>query len=79
MKTSTVKNIKSNKTESVSHIDSVIRSKLNQLYTLQKCYLSYDLFLDYDSHTMKVYDTTKYDAAIEGMITLKEVKGVLGP
>ena len=36
-------------------------------------------FSDYDYHTMKVQDTAKYDAAIEGTITLKEVEGVLGP
>ena len=28
---------------------------------------------------MKVPNTTKYDVAIEGMITLKELKGSLGP
>ena len=28
---------------------------------------------------MKVQNTATYDAAIEGMITLKELKGSLGP
>ena len=28
---------------------------------------------------MKVYDTAKYDAAIEGTITRKEVEGGIGP
>ena len=36
-------------------------------------------FSDYNYHTMKVQDTAKYDAAIEGKVTLREMKGALGP
>ena len=70
----------SNKTELVAHLVLVIRSKLNQLYTLQK-YLSslMTYFSDCNYHTMKVQDTAKYDAAIEGTITRKEVEGGIGP
>jgi len=77
---STVKNNMSNNAEFVAHLDSIIRSKLNQLSTLQKCLSSLMTYSsDYDYHTMKVQDTAKYDAAIEDTITLKEVKGALDP
>ena len=36
-------------------------------------------FSDCNYHTMKVQDTAKYDAAIEGTITRKEVEGGIGP
>jgi len=77
---STVKNNMSVNAEFVAHLDSIIRNKLNQLYTLQKCLSSLMTYSsDYDYHTMKVQDTAKYDAAIEDTITLREVKGALDP
>jgi len=77
---SVVKNNMSNNGEFVAHLDAIVRYKLNQLFTLEKCLTSVKaLPTKYDFHILKTQDSVKYDAAIDRQFTLKEMKFALDP
>jgi len=77
---SVVKNNMSNNAEFVAHLDSIIRSKMNQLYTLQKCVSATKSFSSkYDYHVLRPSDTARYDAALDFNFTMLELKIALDP
>merc|ERR1719162_786911 len=77
---SVVKNNMSNNGEFVAHLDSIIRSKMNQLYTLQKCVSATKSFSSkYDYHVLRPSDTARYDAALDFNFTMLELKIALDP
>merc|ERR1711957_382904 len=77
---SVVKNNMSNNGEFVAHLDAIVRYKLNQLFTLEKCLTSVKaLPTKCDFHILKTQDSVKYDAAIDRQFTLKEMKFALDP
>jgi len=77
---SVVKNNMSNNGEFVAHLDAIVRYKLNQLFTLEKCLTSVKaLPTKYDFHILKTQDSVKYDGAIDRQFTLKEMKFALDP
>jgi len=77
---SVVKNNMANNGEFVAHLDSIIRYRLNQLYTLEKCLTEVNTFSDfYKYHLLKPMDTVKYDSAIDMKTTVKELQLMLDP
>jgi len=77
---SVVKNNMSNNGEFVAHLDSIIRYRMNQLFTLQKCVSATKAFSSkYDFHILKPRDTAKYDAALDFKFTMLELKIALDP
>jgi len=77
---SVVKNNMSNNGEFVAHLDAIVRYKLNQIFTLEKCLTSLKSFpVKYDYHILKNQDTVKYDSAIPRRFTVKEMKFSLDP
>jgi len=77
---SVVKNNMSNNGEFVAHLDSLIRYRLNQLFTLEKCLTQINTFSDfYKYHIVKAQDSVKYDATIEHRITVRELQLMMDP
>ena len=77
---SIVKNNMSNNGEFVTILDSVMRDKLNQMFTLEKCLTSLHSFSSkYDYHILARQDVTMYDDTLLTQVTLKEMKIVLDP
>ena len=77
---SVVKNNMSNNGEFVAHLDAIVRYRLNQLFTLEKCLTTVkSMPTKYDFHILKTQDSVKYDAAIDRQFTLKEMKFALDP
>merc|ERR1711957_922831 len=77
---SVVKNNMANNGEFVAHLDSIIRYRLNQLYTLGKCLTEVNTFSDdYRYHLLKPMDSVKYDDSIEMTTTVKEMQLYLDP
>jgi hypothetical protein len=77
---SMLKNNMANNGEFVALLDSVVRSKLNTLFTLEKCISAVRSFPNkYDYHILKSMDTVKYDAAIEVEFTVAELKMAVDP
>lgn len=77
---SAAKNNMANNGEFVTHLDSIIQNKGNQLYTLQKCLTSLKSFSSkYDYHIVKTRDSAKYDADLEMSLTMKEFKISIDP
>jgi len=77
---SVVKNNMSNNGEFVAHLDSVVRYKLNQLFTMEKCLTSVNSYdSTYDYHILKAQDSVKYDANIEVKYTVLRLKMALDP
>jgi len=77
---SVVKNNMANNGEFVAHLDSLIRYRLNQLFTLEKCLTMINTYsLDYKYHLLKPMDSVKYDDSIELRLTVKEMQLYLDP
>jgi len=77
---SVVKNNMSNNGEFVAHLDAIVRYKLNQIFTLEKCLTTLKAFpIKYDYHILKNQDTVKYDLAIARRFTVKEMRFSLDP
>jgi len=77
---SIVKNNMSNNAEFVTHLDSLIRFKLNTLFTLEKCIgtvRSFPSKVDY--HLLKHQDTVQQADILEREFTVKEMKLALDP
>ena len=77
---SVVKNNMANNGEFVARLDSIVRYRLNQLFTLEKCISAVRAIPDvYEYHILKSQDTVKYDKAIEFTFTVAELKMALDP
>jgi len=77
---SVVKNNMANNGEFVAHLDSLIRYRLNQLFTLEKCLTMINTYsFDYRYHLLKPMDSVKYDDSIEMTTTVKEMQLYLDP
>ena len=77
---SVVKNNMSNNGEFVAHLDSIIRYRLNQIFTLEKCLTSINSYdSTYDMYILKAQDSVKYDATIEAKYTVLDLKMALDP
>jgi len=77
---SVVKNNMANNGEFVAHLDSIVRYRLNQLFTMEKCLTSVNSYdSDYDYHILKAQDSVKYDASIEVKYTVLRLKMALDP
>jgi len=77
---SVIRNNMSNNGEFINRLDTVIRHRINQLFTLEKCVASVNSFQErFDYYILKSQDTVKYDASIEGNFTLKQLKMALDP
>jgi len=77
---SVVKNNMSNNGEFVTHLDSLVRFKLNQLYFLEKCLITVNAFdLKYDYHVLKPKDSVRYDVNVEASFSVKELRLTLDP
>jgi len=77
---SVVKNNMANNGEFVAHLDSVVRYRLNQLFTMEKCLTSVNSYdSTYDYHILKAQDSVKYDANIEVKYTVLRLKMALDP
>ena len=77
---SVVKNNMANNGEFVAHLDSLIRYRLNQLFTLEKCLTMINTYSDdYRYHLLKPMDSVKYDDSIEMTTTVKEMQLYLDP
>jgi len=77
---SVVKNNMANNGEFVAHLDSLIRYRLNQLFTLEKYLTQVNTYSDdYKYHLLKPMDTVKYDEQIEMLTTVKELQLMLDP
>jgi len=77
---SVVKNNMSNNGEFVAHLDAIVRYKLNQIFTLEKCLTTLKAFpIKYDYHILKNQDAVKYDLAIARRFTVKEMRFSLDP
>jgi len=77
---SVVKNNMANNGEFVAHLDSLIRYRLNQLFTLEKCLTMINTYSDdYKYHLLKPMDSVKYDDSIEMTTTVKEMQLYLDP
>jgi len=77
---SIVKNNMSNNAEFVTHLDALIRFKLNTLFTLEKCIgtvRSFPSKVDY--HLLKHQDTVQQADILEREFTVKEMKLALDP
>ena len=69
-----------NNGEFVAHLDSLIRYRLNQLFTLEKYLTQVNTYSDdYKYHLLKPMDTVKYDEPIEMLTTVKELQLMLDP
>jgi len=63
-----------------ARLDTIVRARLNHLFTLEKCVASVNSFQErFDYYILKSQDTVKYDASIEGNFTLKQLKMALDP
>jgi len=77
---SVVKNNMSNNGEFVAHLDSIVRYRLNQIFTLEKCLTSINSYdSTYDMYILKAQDSVKYDATIEAKYTVLDLKMALDP
>ena len=76
---SVVKNNILNNGEFVSRLDSVIRYKLNQLFTLEKCVSSVNDLAKRHEHFILQSSGLKYDKAIDEKFAVKELKMALDP
>lgn len=77
---SVVKNNMSNNGEFVAHLDSIVRYRLNQIFTLEKCLTSVNSYdSTYDMYILKAQDSVKYDATIEAKYTVLDLKMALDP
>lgn len=77
---SMLKNNMANNGEFVALLDSVVRSKLNTLFTLEKCISAVRSFpTKYDYHILKSMDTVKYDASIEAEFSVAELRMAIDP
>jgi len=77
---SLVKNNMAANGEFVALLDSIVRYKLNQLFTLSKCISAVRAIPDkYEYYILKSQDTVKYDATIEATFTVNELKRALDP
>ena len=77
---SVVKNNMANNGEFVAHLDSIVRYRLNQIFTLEKCLTSINSYdSTYDMYILKAQDSVKYDATIEAKYTVLDLKMALDP
>jgi len=77
---SIVKNNMSNNAEFVAHLDSLIRFKLNTLFTLEKCIGTVRSFpSEADYYLLKHQDTVYQPDILEREFTVKEMKLALDP
>ena len=74
------KNNMSNNGEFVALIDSLVRYRLNVLFTLEKCITAVNSLPErFDYYILKSQDTVKYDATIEATYTVAELRLALDP
>ena len=77
---SVVKNNMSNNGEFVAHLDAIVRYRLNQLFTLEKCLTTVkSMSTKYDFHILKTQDSVKYEAAIDKEFTVRRMRFALDP
>ena len=77
---SVVKNNMANNGEFVARLDSIVRYRLNQLFTLEKCVSAVRAIPDkFEYYILKAQDTVKYDRAIEFTFTVAELRLALDP
>ena len=77
---SIVKNNMATNGEFVARLDSTVRYKLNQFSTMEKCVSQLRQISDrFDYFLLQAQATAKYDADVEGSITLKTMKLLLDP
>jgi len=77
---SVVKNNMSNNGEFVARLDAVIRDKMNQLFTLEKCVNSVNSIPQKNEYNfLKSQVTATYDSSIEGVFTVTQLKMALDP
>ena len=70
----------SNNGEFVARLDRVVRYKMNQLNTLEKCISAARSIPErFDYYILKSMDTVKYDGTIDGVFTLFELKMAIDP
>jgi len=75
-----VKNNMSNNGEFVARLDSIIRYKMNQLFTLEQCINSVNTFPKSNEHSiLKPQARDKYDENILSNFTVKQLKMALDP
>ena len=80
MDKSVVKNNMANNGEFVARLDSIVRYRLNQLFTLEKCISAVRAIPDkYKYYIVKSQDSVKYDKAIEFTFTVSELRTALDP
>ncbi len=66
--------------EFVTRLDAAIRSRVNQLSTLEQCVTTLRSYPDnLDNNIVRAQDTAKYDANIATSFTVKELKLALDP
>jgi len=77
---SVVKNNMSNNGEFVARLDAIIRDKMNQLFTLEKCVTSVNSISQKDGYNfLKSQSTATYDVSIEGVFTVTQLKMAIDP
>ena len=80
MDKSVTKNNMANNAEFVARLDSIVRYRLNQLFTLEKCISAVRAIPDkYKYYIVKSQDSVKYDKAIEFSFTVAELRTALDP
>jgi len=77
---SVVKNNMSNNGEFVAHLDSLVRMKINNLFTLERCISSIRSFTEiHDYYILKHQDTVMVKEVLEMDFTVKEMKIAIDP
>jgi len=77
---SVLKNNMSSNGEFAARLDTIVRARLNHLFTLEKCIIAANVFEDrYDYYLLKAQDSAMYDASVEDSFTVKDLKMALDP